>query len=98
MVPPRLALEPAFSAMENGNMSTTSETTLRPGEIVYPPNVQADLDAVMRSLETGIPVDPDVRARMRARGEAIRQKAFEQFGLLDIGVPAIRELRGELPE
>lgn len=78
-------------------MEAPTETT-RPGAIEYPPDVQADLDAVARSLETGIPVDPEVRARMRARGEAIRRTAFEKFGLLDIGVPAIRELRGELPE
>jgi hypothetical protein len=77
-------------------MSTAAET--KPTMFEHPADVQADIDAVMRSLETGVPVDPGVRERMRARAEAIRQRTFEKFGLVDIGVPAIRELRGELPE
>jgi hypothetical protein len=46
---------------------------------------------------TGKPLDPDVYRRIRERGERIRQEIFERHGLVDIGVPAIRELRGELP-
>jgi hypothetical protein len=70
----------------------------RPFATELPDDVRADIDAVMESLRTGIPVAPEVLARVRARSAAITQATYEKHGLLDIGVPSIRELRGELPE
>ncbi len=59
---------------------------------------RADLLAVSMSLDTGVTLDPAIRDRVRARSAAIRRAAFEKFGVQAIGVSAIRELRGELPE
>src|SRR4051812_14633072 len=63
-----------------------------------PPDVQADLEAVIDALTTGKPLDPETTRRVQERGQQIRKEVFEKHGLLDIGVPAIRELRGELPD
>ena len=78
-------------------MKTTLKA-VRPCSLDLPEDIRADIDAVVESLRTGVPVRAEVRDRMRARSEAIRQATFEKHGLLDIGMPAIRELRGELPE
>jgi len=79
-------------------MSTATEVERRPGAIEYPPEVRADMDTVLRCLNERVPVPKDVVDRMWARTRAIMQATYEKHGLLDIGVPAIRELRGELPE
>ena len=42
--------------------------------------------------------DPRELAQACADMDRRREETLRQFGLLDIGVPAIRELRGELPE
>ena len=57
----------------------------------------ADTQALMEHLATGKPLDPEIYRRIRERGDKIRQEIFEKHGLVEIGVPAIRELRGELP-
>jgi hypothetical protein len=62
------------------------------------PTALADDEAVMASFVSGKPLDPDVAKRVRDRGRQIREEVFRRHGLLDIGVPAIRELRGELPD
>jgi hypothetical protein len=62
------------------------------------PEALADGQAVMASFVSGKPLDPEVAKRVRDRGRQIREEIFRQHGLLDIGVPAIRELRGELPD
>ena len=36
--------------------------------------------------------------RAAERMDRMREETSRQHGLLDIGVPAIRELRGDLPE
>jgi hypothetical protein len=41
---------------------------------------------------------PEVVRRVHEDALKITQSLYEKYGLLDIGVPAIRELRGELPE
>lgn len=64
---------------------------------VNAPEALADEEAVMASFVSGKPLDPEVARRVRDRGRQIREEIFRQHGLLDIGVPAIRELRGELP-
>ena len=42
--------------------------------------------------------DPEAMRRAAERMERMRDETFRQRGLLDTGVPAIRKLRGELPE
>jgi hypothetical protein len=61
------------------------------------PSVQADEEAVMRAFLTGTPVDPDVARRVQERSRLIREEASRKHGLVDVAVPAIRELRGPLP-
>ena len=39
------------------------------------------------------PLDPEVARRIRERGDRIREQILREHGVLDIGVPAIRELR-----
>lgn len=65
---------------------------------LIPPDVAAEMQVVVNSLMTGQPLDPETARRIRARGEKISERLRRQYGELDIGVPAIRELRGELPE
>jgi hypothetical protein len=65
---------------------------------VTEPITDADAEAVMAHYLTGKPVDPEVARRIRERAQEIREETFRKHGLVDIGVPAIRELRGELPE
>ena len=50
------------------------------------------------SVKTASPIDPEFLRKIRERGDKIRQETFQKHGLLDICVPAIRELRGEVPE
>lgn len=61
------------------------------------PSVQADDEAVMQAFLTGTPVDPDVAHRVQEHSRLIREEVFRKHGLVDIAVPAIRELRGSLP-
>jgi hypothetical protein len=61
------------------------------------PSVQADEEAVMQAFLTGTPVDPAVAHRVQERSRLIREEVFRKHGLVDIAVPAIRELRGPLP-
>ena len=58
-----------------------------------PPELAADTQAVLEHLASGKPIDPEVARRIRERGERVREEIFSKHGLLDIGVPAIRELR-----
>lgn len=60
-------------------------------------SVQADEKAVMQAFLTGTPVDPDIAHRVQERSRMISEEIFRMHGLVDIAVPAIRELRGPLP-
>jgi len=61
------------------------------------PLVQADEKAVIQAFLTGTPVDPEVAHRVQERSRLIREEVFRKHGLVDVAVPAIRELRGPLP-
>jgi hypothetical protein len=61
-------------------------------------SIEAETQAVLDHFATGKPLDPEIARRVRARGQKIREEIYQQHGILDIGVPAIRELRGELPK
>ncbi len=69
-----------------------SETEL-PFSDVIPPELEADTNAVMQKLMTGNPLNAESYSRIRERADRIRTEVFRKHGLLDIGVPSIRELR-----
>lgn len=62
-----------------------------------PPDVMADMQAVAEAVASGKPLDPEIARRVRERGARITEEIRNKYGLLDVAVPAIRELRGELP-
>jgi hypothetical protein len=61
------------------------------------PSVQADEEAIMRAFLSGTLVDAEVARRVQERSRLIREEVFRKHGLVDVAVPAIRELRGPLP-
>lgn len=58
-----------------------------------PPDLLADTQAVIDHIVSGKFLDPEVARRVRERAERIRGEIRQKHGILDIGVPAIRELR-----
>jgi hypothetical protein len=68
-----------------------------PSNPAIPSEVMADAQLVAECLAAGRPVPPEVARRVQERGERIRAEVLAAHGPLDVGVPAIRELRGELP-
>jgi hypothetical protein len=54
--------------------------------------------AVVEFLITGKPMDPEIATRIHDKARKIRERVFQEHGLVDIAVPAIREFRGELPD
>jgi hypothetical protein len=61
-------------------------------------DVLADAQLVAECVAAGRPIPPEVARRVREEAEKITARLRQQYGTLDIGVPAIRELRGELPQ
>jgi hypothetical protein len=60
-------------------------------------SIRSDEDAVIQAFLAGASVDPDVARRVQERSRLIREEVLRRHGLVDIAVPAIRELRGPLP-
>jgi hypothetical protein len=58
-----------------------------------PADLEADTWAVLEKLTTGKPLDPETYRRIRERADRVRDEVYRKHGLLDVGVPAIRELR-----
>lgn len=57
----------------------------------------ADLEEVCRqAARGGIARDPHLLGRIEDRARKARQVILEKFGLQDIGVGIIREMRGDL--
>jgi hypothetical protein len=54
-------------------------------------DILADLEAVCNGK--GIVRDPELLKRIAQRSVEVREEAFRKFGLQDIGVPIIREIR-----
>lgn len=67
-------------------------------DMCVPPDVIADAQLIAECVAAGKPIPPDVVRRVREDSERITKRIFDQHGLVDIGVPANRQLRGELPE
>jgi hypothetical protein len=61
------------------------------------PEIEAEfLAAVQQAMSAKR--EPEAMRRAAERMDRMREETYRQHGLLDIGVPAIRELRGDLPE
>ncbi len=63
-----------------------------------PPEVMSDAEAIAQCVASGRQIPAEIVQRVRKRSEEITERLRRQYGTLDIGAPAIRELRGELPE
>ncbi|MFI5454884.1 MAG: hypothetical protein ACHRXM_05475 [Isosphaerales bacterium] len=61
------------------------------------PELEAEFHAAVRQAMSS-KRDPEAMRRAAERMDRMREETYRQHGLLDIGVPAIRELRGDLPE
>jgi hypothetical protein len=48
------------------------------------PQVLADLDAVMRRIIDGTPVDPEVSRRIRERAERVTEETYRAHGDVDV--------------
>jgi hypothetical protein len=59
---------------------------------LIPPDVMADLERAAHLVASG-QRDPEFERRIHEQAAAIRQEILRTHGVLDIGVPAIRELR-----
>ena len=63
-----------------------------------PPDVLADAQTVAECLARGRSVPPEVARRVQQRAEEGRKQLLAAYGVQNIGVQIIREIRGELPE
>jgi hypothetical protein len=61
------------------------------------PEVDVELQEAIRQAMSGVR-DPEEMRKACERMDRMREEIREREGVLDIAVPAIRELRGELPE
>ena len=61
---------------------------------VIPPEVMAELEEAVRRALSGVR-DPEVMRRACERMDRMSEEIRQKHGVLDIGVPAIRELRDE---
>ena len=61
------------------------------------PELEAEFQAAVRQAMSSRR-DPEAMRRAAERMDSMREETFREHGLLDLGVPAIRELRGDLPE
>ena len=68
--------------------------TAEPG---IPPDIMADMEEAARAAATDVR-DPAAMREACERMDRMREAIRRRHGVLDIGVPAIRELRGDLPD
>jgi hypothetical protein len=59
---------------------------------------EADARLVAACVAAGRPIPPEVVRRVQERADQARKEVLATHGVQDIGVPIIRELRGELPK
>jgi hypothetical protein len=86
--------ECGFLIDDADEMGTIDEmTTPRANPGLTAPDVFADGEAVVEALVTGKPLDPEIARRIQERAARITEEIRQQHGVLDIAVPAIRELR-----
>jgi hypothetical protein len=58
-----------------------------------PPDILADLDMVCRQAAAGGVRDPELLRRVHERSAKAREEVLRKFGVQDIGVGIIREIR-----
>jgi hypothetical protein len=62
-----------------------------------PSEIDAQLQEAIRGAMSGVR-DPEEMRKACERMDRMREEIHKREGVLDIAVPAIRELRGELPD
>jgi hypothetical protein len=62
------------------------------------PEEYEEQQAIIEKLLHGKPVPREVQRRIRERAARITEEIFQKHGLVDVAVPAIRELRDGLPQ
>jgi hypothetical protein len=80
-----LPLDRSSPSKQNVDMTTTEQ--------IIDHEVTADGEALIQSIMNRTPLDPEVARRIRERAERITEQVYREHGLLDIAVPAVRELR-----
>ena len=60
---------------------------------VIPPEIMADLEEVARQASAGGVRDPELSRRITERADEVRKEILQKFGVQDIGVSIIREMR-----
>jgi hypothetical protein len=61
----------------------------------FPPDLRADLQAVLDHVASGKPLDPEVARRVRERSRAVQEELVRRFGIREIAVDLIRQGRNE---
>lgn len=64
-----------------------------PSAGAIPPDVQADLEAVVAAVAAGKTPDPELARRVRERSRKATETVFQRCGVLDIAVDLIRQAR-----
>jgi hypothetical protein len=62
-----------------------------------PADALADARLIAECVAAGRPIPAEVARRVRDEAARITARLRQEYGTLDIGVPAIRDLRGQLP-
>ena len=62
------------------------------------PEEREEHQAVLDKFLHGKPVPAEVERRIRERAATITEEIFHEHGLIDVAVPAIRELRDGLAD
>ena len=62
-----------------------------------PSEIDTELQEAIRGAMSGVR-DPEEMRKACERMDRMREEVRKREGVLDIAVPAIRELRGELPD
>lgn len=77
---------------DNNFMNAATATTDCCSDLI-PDELDADTQAVIQKLLTAIPLDLETYRRIREQADHVRDELFQRYGVLEIGVPAIRDLR-----
>jgi hypothetical protein len=55
----------------------------------------ADLEAILKHVASGTPIEPGLDRRVRERSERLTEELRQRYGELDVAVDLIREIRDE---
>ena len=62
------------------------------------PAILGDVQFIADCVAAGKPIPPGVIRRVEQDADSITERLRHRYGMLDIGGPAIRGLRGALPD